>query len=81
MVLATPLATLITLSTLTILTSAATVQKPLLQLPADAAQNCQTVKEMFLFSYNAYKSVLPHGAVVAHLLTVIAATPRGVMMT
>jgi hypothetical protein len=81
MVFATPLATLITISTLITFASAVTVQKPLLQLPADAAQNRQTVKEMFLYSYNAYKSVFPHGAAVAHPLTVIAGTTRGVMMT
>ncbi|KAF9653536.1 glycoside hydrolase family 47 protein [Thelephora ganbajun] len=50
MVFVTPLSTLVLLSTLSTLAqvSGATVQKPLLQLPADAAQNRQTVKDMFL---------------------------------
>ena len=55
MVAVVPLVTLVSLSTLITLTSAVTVQKPLLQLPDDAARNLQTVKDMFLDSYNAYK--------------------------
>lgn len=78
MVFTAPLATLISLSTLSSLASAVTVQKPLLELPADAAQNRQTVKDMFLYSYDAYKFVFPCGAGVAEILTVIAGSMRGV---
>ena len=81
MVFVTPIATLVLLSTLSTFSSAVTVQKPLLQLPADAAQNLQTVKDMFLYSYNAYKLVFPCGATVAETLMVIAERTRGVMMT
>jgi len=81
MVFVTPLATLVFLSTLSGLSSAATVQKPLLQLPADAAQNRQAVKDMFLYSYNAYKLVFPCGTTVAQILMGIAESTRGVMMT
>ena len=78
MVFFTPLVTLISLSALSSLASAATVQKPLLQLPPDAAQNRQTVKDMFTYSYDAYRSVLICGAAVAEILTVIAGSTRGV---
>ena len=82
MVFVAPLAALVSLSTLFSVTSAATVQKPLLQLPADAAQNRQAVKDMFLYAYDAYKSVLPNGATMAEILIVIiAGNTRGVMMT
>jgi len=69
MVFITPLVTLLSLSALSSFVSAATVQEPLLQLPASAAQNRQAVKDMFLYSYDAYKSVLPCGAAVAEILT------------
>jgi len=81
MVFVTPFATLLSLSTLFSFVSAATVQKPLLQLPADAAQNRQAVKDMFLYSYDAYKSVIPCGAAVDRILTVLAGNTRGVTMT
>ena len=81
MVFVIPLTTLVSLSALFALTSAVVVQKPLLQLPADAAQNRQTVKDMFLYSYNAYKSVFLHSAGAAHLIMVIAGVMRGTMMT
>lgn len=82
MVFAAPLLTLVSLSTLVSLASAATVQKPLLQLPADAVQNRQAVKDMFLYTYDAYKSVISSGVVVAEILMVtIAGSMRGVTMT
>ena len=62
MVFITPLATLISLSTLSNMASAVTVQKPFLMMPKDAAQNCEAIKDMFLNSYNAYRLVLPCGA-------------------
>ena len=58
MVSVTPLTTLVLLSTLFSLVSAATIQKSFLTLPESATQNRQTVKDMFLYSYDAYKSVL-----------------------
>lgn len=81
MVLVTPLAALGLLSTLSSFSSAATVQNPCLQLPADAAQNRQVVKNMFLYSYNAYKSVFRCGATVAEIPMVIAESTRGDMTT
>ena len=81
MVFLTPLTTLISLSTLSIMASAVTVQKPFLMMPESAAKNCEAVKEMFLYSYNAYKFVLPCGAVVAKILMVVAGSTRWVMMT
>lgn len=78
MVFVTPLATLVSLSVLSGFGSAATVQKPLLQLPTDAAQNRQIVKDMFVYTYDAYKFVLPCGPAVAEILTVIAGSTRGV---
>ena len=54
MVFVAPLITLVLLSTLTTLTSAVIVQKPSLQLSADAARNRQMVKDMFIYSYTAY---------------------------
>ena len=69
MVFITPLVTLVLLYTLSTLASGITIQKTDLQTPADAAQNLQTVKEMFSYSYNAYKSVLTHSAAVAYLIT------------
>ena len=82
MVFAPPLASLASLSALFSFTFAATVQQPLLQLPADAAQNRQTVKDMFLYSYDAYKSVLSGGTAVAGTLRVnITGSMRGAMMT
>lgn len=80
MVFVTPLITLILFSVLSSFASAATVQKPLLQLPADAAQNRQTVKDMFLHSYDAYKCVLPCGPKIAGILTIIAGNTHGVMI-
>jgi len=80
MVFLTPLATFISLSTLSIMASAVTVQKPFLMMPKDAAKNCETVKGMFLESYNAYKSVLPRGAAAAKILMVIVDSTRGIMM-
>jgi hypothetical protein len=82
MVLVAPLTTLVSLSTLFCFTSAATVQKPLLQLPADAAQNLQAVKDIFLYSYDAYKSVLLDGTALEEILMVaIAGSTHGVMTT
>ena len=82
MVLLAPLVTFVSLSTLVSFASAAAVQKPLLQLPPDAVQNRQAVKDMFLYTYDAYKSVISGGAVIAEILTVtIAGNTRGVMMT
>ena len=81
MVFVTSLATLVSLSTLISMASAVTVQKPFLMLPADAAQNRQTVKDMFLYSYDAYKFVLPSGAAVAEILTINPGSTHGVMMT
>jgi hypothetical protein len=81
MVFFTPLTTLVSLSGLFALTSAVVVQKDLLQLPADATQNRQTVKDMFLYSYNAYKSVFLHNAGAARLITVITGVMRGTTMT
>ena len=80
MVFVSPLTTLVSLSTLFIMASAARVQAPSLKLPADAAQNGQAVKRMFLYSYDAYKSVLLRGVAVAEILTVIAGCTRGAMM-
>ena len=80
MVFVTPIAALVLLSTLSSFSYAATVQKPLLRLPADAAQNLQTVKDMFLYSYNAYKFVFPYGATVTEILMVVAERTHGVMM-
>ena len=71
MVFVTPFVTLVSLYTLSTLASGVTVQKADLQTPADAAQNLQTVKEMFSYSYNAYKSVITHGVAAAYLLTAI----------
>ena len=82
MVFVTPLSTVLLLSALFCFTSAATVQKPLLQLPADAARNRQAVKDMFLYSYDAYKSVFSGGmAAEGILMTTIAGCTRGVMTT
>lgn len=84
MVFIAPLVTFVSLSlsTLVSLASAAAVQKPLLQLPADAVQNRQTVKDMFLYTYDAYKSVHFGGAVLTEILIVtVAGSTRGVMMT
>ena len=81
MVFVTPLATLVSLSTLSSFVSAATVQKPLLQLPADAAQNLEAVKDIFLYSYDAYKLVLSGAKAVAEILTIVTGSMRGVMMT
>ena len=80
MVLVAPLATLISLSILSTVASAATVQKPFLMMPADAAKNRDTVKDMFLYSYNAYKSVLPRGTGIAKILMVIIDSTRGITM-
>lgn len=81
MVLVTSLTTLVSLSTLSSIAFAATVQKPFLLLPPDAAQNRQAVKDMFLYSYDAYKFVLPSAmAVVTDPLTVLTGSTRGVMM-
>jgi len=80
MVFVTPIATLVSLSTLSIFASAGTVQEPLLQLPASAAENRQTVKDMFLYSYDAYKSVLPSRPAIAEILMVTAENTRGVTM-
>jgi mannosyl-oligosaccharide alpha-1,2-mannosidase len=68
MVLVAPFVTLVSLSALTTLASAVTVQKPLLQLSADAAQNRKAVKDIFLYSYNAYKWVFPEVAMTARLM-------------
>ena len=73
------LTALVTLSALFSIASAATIQNPSLLLPADAAQNLQTVKGMFLYTYDAYKSVLPT-ATMAEILTVVTGSTRGVMM-
>lgn len=81
MVPTTPLATLVLLSTLFSLASAATIQKPLLQLPTDAAQNLQAVKDIFLYSYDAYKSVRSSSEAVAEILMVPAGSTPGVMTT
>jgi hypothetical protein len=81
MVFVISIATLVSLSTLSSVASAAAVQKPLLMLPADAAQNRQAVKDMFLYSYDAYKFVLFCGEAVAEILTVIAGSMHGAMMT
>jgi hypothetical protein len=81
MVFVAPLITLVALSTLSALTRAATVQNSPLQLPASAAQNRQTVRDMFVYSYDAYKSVFTHGTVVAQLLTVTAGRMRWATMT
>jgi len=81
MVLVTSLAALVLLFSLSSFSSAVKVQKPVLKLPADAAQNRQAVKNMFLYSYNAYKSVLPCGATAAEILMVIAESMHGAMMT
>lgn len=80
MVFTLPFFTLLSLSAFATLTSAVTVQKPLLQLPPDAAQNRETVKDMFLSSYNAYKRVFPPSAATDHLICVAGAM-HGVMMT
>ena len=77
MVFVTPLTTLISISTLSVMASAATVQKPFLMMPPDAAQNRQAVKDMFLYSYDAYKFVLPCGVTTAaESLTVPAGSMR-----
>ena len=81
MIFLTFLTPLVSLSTLIIAASGATVQKPSLTLPADAAQNRQTVKDMFLYSYDAYKFVLPSGAAVAGILTTNPGSTHGAMMT
>jgi len=82
MVFVTPLSTVLLFFTLFGFTSAATVQKPLLQLPVDAAQNRQAVKDMFLYSYDAYKSVPPGGTVAEGILMVtVAGSMRGVTTT
>lgn len=80
MVFVTPFTTLILLSTLTTLSFAVIVQKPFLRLPTDAAENCQTVKDMFLDAYNTYKSVFPYSATVAHLIAIPDATRSAMMM-
>lgn len=50
-------------------------------LPKDAGKNCQAVRDMFLYSYDAYKSVFTCGTAVAKILTIIAGGTRRVMMT
>jgi len=68
MVFVTPLATLVSLSALSGSAYAAMIQKPLLRLPASAVENRQTVKDMFLYSYDAYKFVLPCHPVITEIL-------------
>jgi len=80
MVFITPLATLISLSTLSTMASAVTVQKPFLMMSKDADENRLAVKDMFLDSYNTYLFVLPCGAAVAKILTVITGSTRGITM-
>ena len=82
MVFTASLATLLSLSTLFLVASAATVQKPFLMLQKDADQNRQAVRDMFQYSYDAYKSVLPCGAAVGeNLILSISENTRGVTMT
>jgi len=66
MVFIIPLTTLVLLSTFFIVASAATIQKPFLMLPKEADKNRQAVKDMFLYSYDAYKFVLTCGPAVAN---------------
>jgi len=82
MVFVTPLSTVLLLSALFCFISAAAIQEPLLQLPADASRNRQAVKDMFLYSYDAYKSVLSGSmAVEGIIMPTIAGSTRGVMTT